>query len=221
MENERRELANKILIRELIASGHLKSPRIIDAFRVIDRRHFVSADYVTEAYGNYPLPIGHGQTISQPLTVAFMLEVLAPRRGDFIFEIGTGSGWVTALLAHLVGNSGKVVSTEIIPELYKRAMIHVGSYDFIRSGVVHILLSDGSHGAPAEFFPEGGFDSIISAASAQRSLPESWKRQVRIGGRIVAPIRECIAVFDRTDEERFTMKEYSGFAFVPLVERDE
>ena len=116
------------LIQELIAGGHLRTPRIIEAFRKIDRKGFVIPEYLDQAYRNHPLPIGFGQTISQPLTVAFMLEQLAPQSGERVLEIGAGSGWQAALLAHIVtsdmgkGNANKknyghVICIERIPEL--------------------------------------------------------------------------------------------------------
>ncbi|MGB9609289.1 MAG: protein-L-isoaspartate O-methyltransferase family protein, partial [Minisyncoccia bacterium] len=107
------------LIDDLIKDGFLKSPRIIDAFRKVDRMNFV-IDYVkNEAYRNSPLAIGFGQTISQPLTVAFMLELLDVQEGNKVLDVGSGSGWTTALLAELVGEKGKVYGIEIIPELYE------------------------------------------------------------------------------------------------------
>ena len=78
------------LIKSLISEGYLKTPRIIEAFHVIDRADFVLPEQKDDAYGNYPLPIGEGQTISQPLTVAFMLELLEPQPGEKILDIGSG-----------------------------------------------------------------------------------------------------------------------------------
>src|SRR3989339_1144097 len=92
----------KVLVKNLIDEGALKTPEIIGAFYNIDRRDFVPEEYTKDAYRDSPLPIGYGQTISQPYTVAFMLELLAPKGGNKIMEIGSGSGWQTALLAHIV-----------------------------------------------------------------------------------------------------------------------
>ena len=98
----------KYLIKELMAEGILKTPSIIEAFEKVDRKDFVPEELKDKAYLNTPLPIGYGQTISQPLTVAFMLELLQPQAGDKVLEIGSGSGWQTALLAHMVsGGNGR------------------------------------------------------------------------------------------------------------------
>lgn len=97
------------LINQLINKNILKIPLVIEAFRAIDRKDFVQPINLDEAYGNYPLSIGHGQTISQPLTVAFMLELLDPQPGEKILDVGAGSGWQTALLAYVISskNSGQ------------------------------------------------------------------------------------------------------------------
>lgn len=203
------------LAEALIKDGYLKTPAVIEAFKNIDRKDFVPEEHQKEAYGNYPLPIGFGQTISQPLTVAFMLELLEVKAGDKILEIGSGSGWQTALLASLVG-SGKVVALERITELESMTRRNVGRYNFIEKGVVAVILSDGSKGYPAE----APYDKIIAAASAE-NVPVAWREQLKIGGRIVAPVRHSIIVLDKISPTEFKQKEYFGFSFVPLVKDSE
>ena len=113
----------------------MKTPSIIEAFEKVDRKDFVPEELKDKAYLNTPLPIGYGQTISQPLTVAFMLELLQPQAGDKVLEIGSGSGWQTALLAHMVsgGNGrGKVIAVELIPELMAFGRKNVAKYGFIK-----------------------------------------------------------------------------------------
>src|SRR3990167_5854650 len=102
------------LVRELIEQGYLKTERIIDAFLSVDRKDFVLEQYTDEAYLDIPLPIGWGQTISQPATVAFMLELLQPRGGDKIMDVGAGSCWQTALLARVAGPTGKIFAADRI-----------------------------------------------------------------------------------------------------------
>lgn len=197
-----------------MAEGYLKTPALIAAFRAIDRARFVPEKQQEEAYGNYPLPIGFGQTISQPLTVAFMLEELQPRAGEKILDVGAGSGWQTALLAQCVGGSGKVIAMERMPQLATMARANVAQFGFIEQGVAQVVAGDGSLGYPAE----APFDKIIAAASA-REIPAAWKEQLRVGGKIVAPVGESIMVLEKKGENDFEKKQFFGFQFVPLISR--
>jgi protein-L-isoaspartate(D-aspartate) O-methyltransferase len=207
------------LIEDLIRAGYLRTPRIIEAFRTVARADFVPRQYANVAYENIPMPIGFGQTISQPLTVAFMLEELAPAAGERVLEIGAGSGWQSALLAHLVGPTGRVVAVERLPELYDRARRNIGGYRFLDAGTVELVLGDGSREVEERLRPAWGFDKIIAAASAE-VLPEAWKRELKVGGRIVAPVRQAILRFDKTSPVTFKISTYPGFAFVPLIEEN-
>lgn len=201
------------LIEELIKDEHLKTSEIIEAFKAIDRADFLPDDLKNQAGINAPILIGHEQTISQPLTVAFMLELLQPKAGDKILDIGTGSGWQTALLAQIVGQKGKVFSIEFIPELAEFGKNNILKYSFIKKGIVKTKQGDGtigwSEGAP--------FDKIIAAASGDR-IPDAWREQLKVGGRIVAPVRESIWVLEKREDGSFKEEEYPGFMFVPLVQ---
>src|SRR3989338_9261998 len=121
---------NSELVRHLIEEGYLKTERIIGAFSAIDRADFVPEEYKSEAYGDYPLPISYGQTISQPATVAFMLELLQPQAGDKVMDAGSGSGWQTALLAEIVGEKGSAYSIERISELCEFGRSNLQKYNF-------------------------------------------------------------------------------------------
>ncbi|HXF44296.1 MAG TPA: protein-L-isoaspartate(D-aspartate) O-methyltransferase [Candidatus Paceibacterota bacterium] len=200
------------LIKELIRDGYLKSPAVIEAFEKVKRADFIPEKAKEMAYENIPLPIGHGQTISQPLTVAFMLELLEPKKGEKVLDIGAGSGWQTALISHLVGDSGKVVAIERIPELRAMAEENVTKYGFTKD-IAKIVLADGSKGYP----DEAPYDKIVAAAYVKR-IPEAWKEQLKIGGRIVAPVGEEITVLDKTGPNTFEKKQFFAFLFVPLVE---
>ncbi|MDI6891347.1 MAG: class I SAM-dependent methyltransferase, partial [Thermodesulfovibrionales bacterium] len=129
---------------------------------------------------------------SQPLVVAFMLEQLEPKEGDKILDIGSGSGWTTALLAHIVsqkGNpkseirnpkqiqNGKVIAMEVIPELKEFGEKNVAKYNFIKKGLVEFILADGSKG----YKKEAPFDKILVSATAEKFFPD-WKEQLKIGG---------------------------------------
>ncbi len=125
--NNRKEMMSKqSLFNDLLKSGVLKTPLIISAFEKIDRKDFVPEEFQSEAYEDYPLPIGFGQTISQPWTVAFMLELLRPQPGEKILDIGSGSGYTTTLIAYVVSNKGNPKSESLIskqtlnPESQKR-----------------------------------------------------------------------------------------------------
>jgi protein-L-isoaspartate(D-aspartate) O-methyltransferase len=205
---------NKKLIQELIKQGWLKSPKIIEAFFKIKREDFLPENLKYIAYLNEALPIGYGQTISQPLVVAFMLEKLEPRAGEKILDIGSGSGWTTALLAEIVGERGKVIAIEVIPELVEFGKKNVAKYNFIEKGIVEFVCFDGTKGYPKE----APYDKILCSASAKK-LPETWKEQLKIGGKIVTPIGTSIWVFEKIKKDEFLSKEYPGFAFVPLVEK--
>ena len=203
------------LIKNLVDDGYLKTPSIIEAFQKISRIDFVPENLKEVAYADNPLPIGHEQTISQPLVVAFMLELLEPREGEKILDIGAGSGWQTALLAHIVVGDelgGKVIAIERILELKTMAEENIAKYNFIEKGVVQIIQGDGSKGHKEE----APYDKIIAAAAAEK-IPPAWKEQLKIGGRIVAPVGQSIMVIEKTEQNQFTQKQYFGFSFVPLV----
>ena len=212
------------LIDELVREGYLKTPRIIDAFRAIDRADFVLPEYKDEAYGNYPLPIGEGQTISQPLTVAFMLELLDPQSGEKILDVGCGSGWTTALLSSLVGSDpaiagsdptvatrGKVIGIERIPELCRFGQKNLVKY--FPEERAKIICGDGTRG----LLEEAPFDKILSGASASAEIPDAWVKQLKVGGKIVAPVGGSIWLFTKKSEKELDKKEFPGFVFVPLV----
>lgn len=202
------------LIKELLAYGVLKTPHIIAAFKAIDRIHFVPEALQASAYVNAPLPIGQSQTISQPLTVAFMLELLQPKPGDNILDLGSGSGWQTSLLAHIVGEKGKVTGIEIIPELYNQSLKNIGAYNFLQKGIVEMHHMTGQAG----YAKNALYDGIIAAASLTNEIPQAWKDQLKIGGRLVAPVGGSIIKLTKKPDGSFSEQEYSGFAFVPFVQ---
>lgn len=217
------------LIRSLVDEGYLKTPRIIEAFHSVDRADFVLPKYKDEAYGNYPLPLGEGQTISQPLTVAFMLELLEPREGEKILDIGAGSGWQTALLAEIVGPRGQVIAVERISRLCNFAKKNLEKYGFLKNGFVKFYCWDATAN-----LPEGPYDKIIVAAAAPAGraspvsderaafidIPQIWREKLKVGGKIVAPVAGSIWLFTKKSATEWEEKEYPGFAFVPLVSNE-
>ena len=208
-----------VLIDELIRDGYLKTPEIISAFRKIKREDFVLPENKSDSEINAPLPIGCGQTISQPLTVAFMLELLEPKEGEKILDIGSGSGWTTALLAEIVGGKGRVFALEVISELKEFGEKNVSRYNFIKKGIVLFIQGDGWQGLP-EFAP---FDKILVSAAASR-IPEKLLEQIKINGRLVIPKGENyqtqeIVLINKIGKNKFKEKRFPGFIFVPLVEK--
>ena len=199
------------LINKLIAHGYLKTPEIISAFCKIDRTDFVPKELKSEAAANTPLPIGYGQTISQPLTVAFMLELLEPQKGNKILDVGSGSGWQSSLLACIVGANGKVFAIERIPELSEFGRENSQKYNFEN---LEFITSDGSKG----YEKEALYDRIIVAASAFSKIPEELKKQLKIGGRLVIPVENSIWLIVKKAGNKYEEKEFPGFVFVPLIE---
>lgn len=202
------------LIENLTQEGWLKTQEIINAFYKIKRADFLPSDLKGLAELNEALPIGWGQTISQPLVVAFMLELLTPKMGEKILDVGSGSGWTAALLAEIVGEKGKIITIETIPELKEFGEDNVKKYNFVEKGIVKFFCGDGSKGFPKE----APFDKILVSATTEK-LELAWQEQLKEGGRIVCPIGSSIWLFLKKGEKIFEEFEYPGFAFVPLVKK--
>ncbi len=200
--------SNKELINHLIVSGVLKTPRVIKAFKECDRKFFIPDDFIHDAYTDAPLPIGNGQTISQPWTVAFMLELLNAREGDKVLDIGSGSGWTTALLSSIVGKSGHVLALERVEELVLLGRENLKKLEIQNCSVEK---AENTLGKPGE-----KFDAILVSASA-REIPVELFGQLNIGAKAVIPVKNSIYSFEKISESRIKEKEYSGFVFVPLI----
>ena len=202
------------LIDFLIQEGWIKTDSIKEAFRKIRREDFLPEDMKNLAELNEALPIGFGQTISQPLVVAFMLEQLQPKPGEKILDVGSGSGWTVGLLSQIVGETGKIFALEIVPELKEFGEKNVAKYSFIEKGIVKIICTDGSKGLTEE----APFDKILVSASAS-NIPAAWKEQLKVNGKIVAPIGSSIWTIFKKSETEFEEIEYPGFVFVPLIQK--
>lgn len=197
------------LVNNLIKKGYLKTPQLIAAFQGVDRKDFVLPEYSDESYGDYPLPIGDEQTISQPSTVAFMLELLQPQEGDIVLDVGSGSGWTTALLAEIVGERGFVYGVELVPELVRLGRDNLAVYGFDNAEIYQA--SPNILGLP----DKGPFDKILVSAAGE-DLPEELVEQLKAGGRMVIPVADSIIKVDKINESEINEERYPGFAFVPL-----
>ena len=210
--------SNKELVNFLVEKGFIKSIKIAEAFSKTDRKKFVRKEHTGSAYENIPLPIASERTpdndalhasisistISQPSTVAAMTEALSVENGQKILEIGTGSGYQSALLSLLVG-SGRIITAEISKEVHEFGKKNLKNYKNVEP-----ILS-GSLG----YSKEAPYDRIIVTASAS-SLPESLIKQLKVGGIMIIPVAEKMFRITKKSETEIK-KEFLGYyAFVPL-----
>ncbi|MAE94100.1 MAG: protein-L-isoaspartate O-methyltransferase [Deltaproteobacteria bacterium] len=200
-------LRERMVERQIEARG-VEDPRVLAAMRKVPRHRFVPEDLQASAYHDGPLPIGKGQTISQPYIVASMTELLDPRPGDRILEVGTGSGYQAAVLSELVR---QVHSIEIVPELAERsrALLQKLGYDN-----VEVITGDGWKGLP-EHAP---FDGIVVTA-APVEIPAPLLEQLAVGARLVIPVGnadQIMRVVER-NEDGLSERDLYPVRFVPLV----
>lgn len=200
---------NEQLIHHLMETGVLLSPNLINAFRKCDRILFVPQELHPYAYMDRPLPIGVSQTISQPYTVAVMLELLNPMVGNRVLDIGSGSGWTTALLATAVGKSGFVEGVEIIPSLVKYGNTNLMKANIDNASIT--LAHPSILGKPVEMF-----DRILVSASAAE-MPVALLDQLKPNGVLVIPIENSIWRITKKEDGTYERYEFPGFVFVPLI----
>ena len=201
----------KELLDSLREKGFSKA--ILDAFSNVNREDFMPGNVKAMAYEDTALPIGHGQTISQPYTIAIMLSLLDLKQGQKVLEIGSGCGYVLALLSEIVGENGKVYGMEVVKELAEKSKENLADY-----GNVRVYNKNGALGLPEK----APFDGILISA-AIREIPEKLMDQLKVGGIIVAPKgsrfeQEIIAIQRKSKTEFEIKKKIPGFIFVPFVE---
>jgi protein-L-isoaspartate(D-aspartate) O-methyltransferase len=185
------------------------SEALADAFEAVPRTGFLPEDQQRFAALDKPLPIGWGQTNSQPTTVRAMLALLDVHEGQSVLDVGCGSAWSTALLAHLVGPSGSVVGVEIVPALVEMGRAHLSAHTFpqarIEPAAPDVL------GRP----DDAPYDRVLVSAEAT-SLPHQLVDQLRVGGAMVVPVAGWMYEVRRTDAGPDVVR-HGRFAFVPLI----
>ncbi len=199
----------RMVDQQIIARG-IKDQRVIDAMLQVPRHFFVESGLQDQAYSDFPLPIGHKQTISQPFIVAFMTESLLLTGGERVLEIGTGSGYQAAVLGKI---ARYVYSVERVADLARnarRALDSSGAYN------VHIRVNDGTCG----WEDQAPFDAIITTAGAP-AVPDALKQQLEIGGRLVIPVgtlgQQTLCCITRLSSDTFDEVELLDCRFVPLI----
>jgi protein-L-isoaspartate(D-aspartate) O-methyltransferase len=208
-EPDRWEAARQRMVETQIASRGVKDERVLAAMREIPRHLFVPPTYREAAYNDSPLPIGKGQTISQPYIVAVMTELLAVGPGDTVLEIGSGSGYQAAILGRLVKS---VITVERIAEVAEMARENIAGLGITN---VTVITGDGTIGYPGA----APYDAILITA-ATPSVPPPLIDQMAEGGRLVAPVgsrdlQELVRLTKR--EGRTTRELFGGVVFVPLL----
>jgi protein-L-isoaspartate(D-aspartate) O-methyltransferase len=199
------------LVREYIAGAGITDENVLQAISTVPRHKFVPPDYLDQAYDDHPLPIGYGQTISQPYIVAWMTELLELQPGEKVLEIGTGSGYQAAVMAEL--GYVEVYSIEIVPELAESAAARLKDLGYTN---VHVKQGDGYYG----WFEYAPFDAIMVTAAPDH-LPAPLVAQLAEGGRLVIPIGPpgWFQSLWKFVEEEGEMKGYNmgGVSFVPFT----
>jgi protein-L-isoaspartate(D-aspartate) O-methyltransferase len=212
--------ARQAMIQDIEADVRLTSfyinkkeldPKVMDAMRKVPRHEFVPRQERREAYENRPLPIGHGQTISQPYIVALMTDLLEPKRQHKVLEVGTGSGYQAAILAEL---AAEVFTIEIIEPLGNVAKERLKQLNYKN---VHVRIGDGYYG----WEEHGPFDGIVVTAAASH-IPPPLIQQLKPGGRMVIPVGsrfmvQQLVVVEKDAKGKLTTRQILPVRFVPLT----
>ncbi len=201
------------MVKEQIQARGVTDSRVLEAMRQVPRHLFVRPSDQWQAYADRPLPIGFGQTISQPFIVAYMTEILNLSGTEKVLEIGTGSGYQAAILAH---TAGEVYSIEIIPELYREARKRLSKPGY---GRVHLKADDGYFGWPEQ----APFDRIIVTCAAGH-IPPPLIKQLKRGGIMVIPVgrpwmTQTLILVEKNQQNKITTRGLMSVRFVPLIRR--
>ncbi|MBA4744178.1 MAG: protein-L-isoaspartate(D-aspartate) O-methyltransferase [Muricauda sp.] len=197
-------------LAEIVAAKGVTDKKVLEAIKTIPRHLFLDSSFEDHAYQDKAFPIGADQTISQPYTVAFQTELLEVKPNAKILEIGTGSGYQTAVLLHL---RAKVYTIERQLELFKTTRLFFNKMHYRPK---KMIFGDGYKGLPEE----APFDGIIVTAGAPE-VPRPLLSQLKVGGRLVIPVgvnEQIMTLYVRKSEKEFEKKEFGSFRFVPLLE---
>ena len=208
-EDDRTAVERRRMVKKQISGRGIRDPRVLEAMEAVPRHRFVAGRLRKDAYADGPLPIGHGQTISQPFMVATMTQALELQGGERVLEVGTGSGYQAAILGRLGGEVFSVERIEPLAERARRALVDVGARN------VTVVVGDGSLGLAAH----APFDAILVAAGMPE-LHEGLQGQLVDGGRLAAPVgsrekQELVVV--RKEGERIVESRSTPCIFVPLI----
>jgi len=199
------------MVKRQIAGRGVRSEKVLDAMRKVPRERFLPQGQGVWAYDDAPLPIGDGQTISQPYIVAYMTEALALEGGERVLEIGTGSGYAAAVLAEIAADVYTIERIGGLADMASAVLDDLGYHN------VHVRQGDGTLGWPEE----APFDGIVVTAGGP-DVPETLQRQLKIGGRLVIPVgksswyQELVRV-TRVSETEFETEYLIPVRFVPLI----
>lgn len=203
-------LREQMVLQQIQARG-ITEPAILEAFRAVPRERFVPDEVAAFAYDDGPLPIGHGQTISQPYIVALMIQAAAIRHGDRVLEVGAGSGYAAAVISRI---AAEVIAIERVPVLATAARERIAA---LRYDNVEVIEADGTIGWPAK----APYDAILAAASGSH-IPQALGEQLKPGGRIVMPVGGAGSVQElvkatREADGSLNVVRLCSVRFVPLI----
>lgn len=209
--NLQRRSEREVMVQEQIVARGIRDSRVLAALRDVPRHRFVPAQYQDAAYDDSPLPIGDGQTISQPYIVAYMTELLELQPTDRVLEVGTGSGYQAAVASRLAQKVFTIERVESFDARVREVFHELGYTNIV------CRIGDGTRGWP-EAAP---FEAILVTAAGRR-VPQPLVEQLAVGGRLIMPVendrgRQVIVRMTRTSEEDYAQEHFLAVAFVPLL----